>query len=211
MLIVVEGTSAAGKTTWCRRFAAGRALFEGEPATELEPAGASDPNPSDPRAVARFWADSNARRWTTACAMSSSLGWVACDTDPFKLHWAWSLWIAGLASQAYWDACREFSRAAFADGTLGLPDLVLFADLDEATLHRRKENDPTRARSRHAMHIRIAPALKRWYLAMAALDSARVQFHLPAAGLCPALLRLGRRPERSGTARFDRLMRELDP
>ena len=41
MLIVVEGASAARKTTWCRRFAADRALFEGEPATEPEPAGAS--------------------------------------------------------------------------------------------------------------------------------------------------------------------------
>jgi hypothetical protein len=48
--------------------------------------------------------------------MAQRLGWVACDTDPFKLHWAWSLWIEGLASRAYWDACRELSRAAFADG-----------------------------------------------------------------------------------------------
>ena len=71
------------------------------------------------------------------------------------------------------DACREMSRAEFAAGALGLPDLVLFADLDAATLRRRKADDTTRPRSRHEMHLRIAPALKRWYVAMAVLDPAR--------------------------------------
>lgn len=210
VLIVVEGASAAGKTTWCRRFAAGRALFEGEPPTAPAPAGASDPDPADPVAVARFWSESNASRWCTACAMGRSLGWVACDTDPFKLHWAWSLWVEGLASRPYWDACRELNRAEFGNGRLGLPDLVLFADLDATTLRRRKENDPTRTRSRHEMHIRIAPTLRRWYVAMAALDPDRVRFGLPATGLSPALLRLGPRPQRSGTVLFDRFIGALE-
>lgn len=210
MLIVIEGASAAGKTTWCRRFAAGRALLEGEPPTGPQPAGASDPDPADPVAVARFWADRNAQRWRAACAMARERGWIAVDTDPFKLHWSWSLWVSGLASRAYWDACREMNRAAFADGALALPDLVLFADLDEATLCRQKRNDVMRARSRHEMHIRVAPALKRWYLAMAALDPARVLFELPAAGVSPALLRLGSRAERTGAALFDRFIGGLD-
>jgi hypothetical protein len=209
MLIVVEGTSAAGKTTWCRRFAAGRALLEREPPTGPDPAGASDPDPADPVTVARFWADSNARRWRTACAMAERLGWVALDTDPFKLHWTWSLWVSGLASRAYWDASRETSRAAFADGALGLPDLVLFADLDAATLRRQKQSDMTRTRSRHEMHLCIAPALKRWYVAMAALDPERVRFALPT-GVSSALLRLGPRAERSGAALFDRFIAGLE-
>lgn len=210
MLIVIEGASAAGKTTWCRRFVGGRVLFEGEPAAEHEPAGASNPDPEDVRGAARYWVDVNARRWTTACAMAANLGWIACDTDPFKLHWTWTLWTEGLASSAYWEASREFNRLAFAKGTLGLADLILFADLDATTLRRQKTNDPTRTRSRHEMHVRIAPALKRWYSAMAAIDPDRVQFRLPADGLQAEHLALGPRPERSGTALFDCFMGELD-
>ncbi len=210
MLIVIEGTSAAGKTTWCRRFAEGHALFEGEPSAPPEPPGASDPDPADPDGVSRYWIDANAWRWTVACEMSEKLGWVVCDTDPFKLHWTWTLWTGGLASSAYWEASREFSRSAFANGTLGLADLILFADLDPQTLCRQKANDPTRTRSRHEMHLRIAPALKRWYSAIAAIDPDRVQFRLPADGLQAEHLALGPRPVRSGTALFDRLMSELE-
>jgi hypothetical protein len=210
VIIVVEGTSAAGKTTWCRQFAGDRVLFEGEPAAEPPPAGAADPHPTNSRDVAAYWARENARRWNTACALSERFGWVACDTDPFKLHWPWTLWIAGLAPLDYWESSREFFRCAFADGRLGLPDLVFFADLDAETLHRHKAGDPARTRSRHEMHIRISPSLRRWYLAMARLDPSRVEFRLPVNGLESKHLRLGRRTERSGLALFDRLMAELD-
>ena len=149
--------------------------------------------------------------------LSPRQAWIAASIrcaplqilDPFKLHWTWTFWVEGLASSAYWDASREFSRSAFANGKLGLSDLVFFADLDTATLRRQKANDPTRTRNRHEMHLRIAPALKRWYRATAELDPSRIQFRLPPGGLEPLHLGLGRRPERSGTAIFDRFMREL--
>jgi hypothetical protein len=210
VIIVIEGASAAGKTTWCRRFASDQVLFEGEPSADQAPEGASDPNPAFPRAVAEYWSSVNAERWSTARGLSDRLGWVACDTDPFKLHWVWTLWVEGLAPLDYWEASRDLSRSAFADGRLGLPDLVFFADLDPETLRRQKTGDPTRTRSRHDLHIRISSALKRWYLATAALDPARVEFRLPANGLETGHLQLGRRPERSGAPLFDRLMAELD-
>lgn len=210
MLIVVEGASAAGKTTWCRQFAAGHMLPEGEPGLAGEPAGASDPDPSDLMAAAAYWTETNAYRWTTALAMSQTRGWIVCDTDPFKLHWSWTLWVEGLATRAYWAACCDLNRAAFADGRLGLSDFVFFADVDAITLRRQKTGDPTRTRSRHDMHVRIAPALKRWYCAVAALDRDRVCFQLPAGGIDQALFGLGPRPTRSGVDLFDRLMRELD-
>jgi hypothetical protein len=210
MLIVIEGSSAAGKTTWCRQFAGHQALLEGQPTPEPEPEGASDPNPQNPHAVAEYWAGVNARRWTTARDLSERLGWIVCDTDPFKLHWTWTLWIEGLASWDYWKASRHLFRQAFADGRLGLPDLVFFADLDPETLRRQKASDATRTRSRHGLHMRISPALKRWYLAMAALDPARVLFRLSANGLETGHLQLGPRPEHSGAPLFDRLMAELD-
>ena len=89
------------------------------------------------------------------------------------------------------------------------PDLVLFADLDAATLRRRKADDTTRPRSRHEMHLRIAPALKRWYVAMAVLDPAR-RIRLADRWSPPALLRLGPRAERFGAALFDRFIGALE-
>lgn len=210
MIIVIEGASAAGKTTWCRGMPRDQVLFEGEPPAGPAPQGASDRLPADPRAVAEYWANENVRRWSMARDISDRLGWVVCDTDPFKLHWSWTLWVTGLSSSEYWQRCREFTQQAFEDGKLGLPDLVFFADLDADTLRRQKAADPTRTRSRHEMHILIAPALKCWYRAMAALDPARVVFRLPADGVEARHLRLGRRAAGSGAALFDRFMCELE-
>jgi hypothetical protein len=210
VIIVVEGASAAGKTTWCRRMPRDRVLFEGEPPVGPAPPGASDRLPPDSRAVAEYWAEENARRWSMARDIADRLGWVVCDTDPFKLHWSWTLWVTGLSSSEYWQRCREFTRQAFEDGKLGLPDLVFLSDLDVETLRRQKAADPTRTRSRHEMHILIAPALKCWYRAMAALDPTRVEFRLPVDGLEARHLRLGRRVAGSGAATFDRFMCELE-
>ena len=210
MIIVAEGASAAGKTTWCRKMPRDQVLFEGEPAANPAPPGASDRLPPDPLAVAEYWASENARRWSTARAISERCGWVVCDTDPFKLHYSWTLWVTGLSSLEYWQRSLEFSRQAFADGRLGLPDLVFFADVDADTLRRQKSADLMKTRSRHERHIRISPSLKRWYVAMAALDPARVEFQLPVNGPEAGHLQLGRRAAGSGAAVFDRFMAELE-
>jgi hypothetical protein len=210
VIITVEGASAAGKTTWCRGMPRDQVLFEGEPETSPPPPGASDRLPPDPLAVAEYWINENARRWSTAHAIAERCGWVVCDTDPFKLHYSWTLWVTGLSSLEYWQRSREFSRRAFADGKLGLPDLVFFADVDADTLRRQKAADLTKTRSRHEMHILIAPALKRWYLAMAALDPARVEFQWPVNGLEARHLQLGQRAVGSGAALFDRFMAQLE-
>jgi hypothetical protein len=210
VIIVVEGASAAGKTTWCRGMPRDQVLFEGEHPAEFAPPGASDRLPANAYAVAEYWAKENVRRWSMARSISELHGWVVCDTDPFKLHWSWTLWVTGLSSSEYWQRCREFAREAFVDGKLGLPDLVFFADLDVETLRRQKAADLTRTRSRHEMHILIAPALKRWYRAMAELDPARVEFRLPAEGIEARHLRLGQRVDGAGAATFDRLMSKLE-
>lgn len=210
MIIVVEGASAAGKTTWCRRLPRDQVLLEGEPTPSPPPAGSGDPSPSDPRSVAEYWANENSRRWRAACAVSDRYGWAVCDTDPFKLHWTWTLWMSGLSSDEYWEQSKKSMREAFANGKLGFPDLVLFADPDIETLRRQKANDLTRTRNRHEMHIRIAPALKRWYLAMATLDPDRINFGLPVNGLDTRHTRLGQRAVRTGAELFDRFITELD-
>jgi hypothetical protein len=86
MIIVVEGISAAGKTTWCHKHAAEVTIPETGPC-----GGAPDPV-LDPHGAARFWVEQGARRWTAACEMERSRGITVCDTDPLKLHYAWSLW-----------------------------------------------------------------------------------------------------------------------
>jgi len=78
MIVVVEGISAAGKTTWCHKHAAEVTIPEAGPCD-----GAPDPV-LDPRGAARFWVEQGARRWTAACEMERSRGIAVCDTDPLK-------------------------------------------------------------------------------------------------------------------------------
>lgn len=55
MIVVVEGPSGAGKTTWCIRHCGPHALLEALP----DHAGI----PTEPEAEARFWVERNVTRW----------------------------------------------------------------------------------------------------------------------------------------------------
>jgi hypothetical protein len=124
MLIVVEGVSAAGKTTWCRQHAGASIVPEIAPRDDA-------PNPlRQPVAAARFWVSQHERRWTAARAMEQSSGLAVCDTDPLKLHYPWSLWQAGAASQDYWHAARDATRAAIANEALGFAAIYLVKCID---------------------------------------------------------------------------------
>src|SRR5207253_9272172 len=87
VIIVVEGASAAGKTTWCRTHGGSHALLEALP----DPASV----PTELEAAARFWVDRNVARWQDALEREARNGLVVVDTDPFKLHYVWSLWRTG--------------------------------------------------------------------------------------------------------------------
>ena len=206
MIIAIEGASAAGKTTWCRRFAAGRMVPEVTP----DVAAMAPDETTDPAGAARFWSDANQDRWAHAGQLESLHDWVACDTDPFKLHWTWTNWQLGRAAKNYWALSRARFRDAFDAEKLGLADLVLFADPGETTLRAQKRSDTTRSRSRHDLHVALAPHLRRWYEAMHRLEPTRVIFQLPQVGLVADHLSLGQRAERTGVAIFDRLMSELE-
>ena len=152
---------------------------QGEPVMEPEPAGAPHPNPSDPRAAARFWIDRNARRWTTARAMSRSLDWSPAIPSVQTALGLVAL-ERGPCVRGYWDARREFSRAAFADGTLWAPDPALFAILmKQRCAGRRTMTRPAceaATRCTSASRRRQAPVPRD-----VRTHAARVQFHLPAA------------------------------
>jgi hypothetical protein len=77
MLIVVEGISAAGKTTWCRKHASGFTVSETGPRDD-----APDDPTLNPAAGARFWVEQGERRWQAACAIERLRG-VPRQKAPF--------------------------------------------------------------------------------------------------------------------------------
>ena len=202
MIVVVEGPSGAGKTTWARRHGGAHALLEELPD--------HDAVPDDPEAAARFWVERNVRRWEAVLERERRDGLVVVDTDPFKLHFTWTLYREGMATRRQWELERDTARAAFAGGRCGLADLVFVSSIDEATLRLRREADQTRTRRNFERHVRLRDALLRWYRAIDALEPGRVVFDLPETGITAAQLRLGTRRARAGAALFDLLVGELE-
>ena len=126
MIIVVEGPSGAGKTTWCRTHAGANALLEALPDHSTVPNG--------PEAAARFWVERNVARWEKILAREARDGLVVVDTDPFKLHFVWTLLRSGQISELEWTMQRDAARDAFASGRYALADVFLVSDVDVATL-----------------------------------------------------------------------------
>ena len=201
VIVVVEGPSGAGKTTWCVRHGGAQALLEALPDHSTVPA--------DEEAAARFWVERNVARWQQVRERERRDGLVVVDTDPFKLHFVWTLWTAGRTSEREWQLQRDAAREAFAAGRYGLADLFFVSDVDAAPLRARHDVDTTRTRSNFETHMLLRDSLLRWYGAIDALEPGRVIFGLPDPGLAPQLLALDPRRERSGTELFDRLVASL--
>lgn len=202
MIVVVEGPSGAGKTTWCRTHGRSYALLEELPDHATVP--------DDPEAEARFWVERNVARWRQVMERERRDSLVVVDTDPFKLHYIWTLWRTDQVPQREWDLQREASREAFGSGRYALADLYFVADVDEKTLHARRDADKTRTRGGFARHILLRESLLRWYRAIDELEPGRVVFGLPDTGIAPDLLALGPRKVRSGAELFERLLARLD-
>ena len=203
MIIVVEGPSGAGKTTWCRTHAGANALLEALPDHSTVP--------TEPQAAARFWVERNVARWEEVLAREARDGLVVVDTDPFKLHFVWTLFRAGQISEVEWTMQRDAARDAFASSRYALADVILVSDVDVATLRARREADPSRTRSNFERHVLLRDALLRWYGAIDRLEPGRVVFGLPPDGITPDVIAKGKRARRSGADLFDELMRELAP
>ena len=202
MIIVVEGPSGAGKTTWCRTHAGANALLEALPDHATVP--------TDPDAAARFWVERNVARWEQVLEREMCDGLVVVDTDPFKLHFVWTLFKNGEVTKVEWAVQRDVARDAFAASRYALADVFLVSNVDDATLRARRENDPSRTRRNFERHVRLRDSLLRWYRAIDRLEPGRVVFGLPLDGITPGLLAKGKRATRSGPELFDHLMRELE-
>lgn len=199
MIVLVEGPSAAGKTTWVAAHAASVAV------PEYEVSARQPSRRADPEAAARFWAAANSQRWLDAIALEASCGVAVCDTDPFKLHYVWCLWQIGEVAEDEWLLEMEANRSLFAIGELGLADAVLCSIPSSAVLAERRTADPTRRRSRFDVHSRLAEPLRRWYQGVDSLEPGRVVWEHPVVGLA-AVENLTLRSERSGLRLFDGLL-----
>ena len=194
--MVVEGPSAAGKTTWVRTHHPDVAVWEHPPAADPVPLG-----------VGPHWTEANVARWREAGRLEAEHGLAVCDTDPCKLHYVWCLWRIGEAAGDEWRSEARHARAAFAGGRLGLADLVLVDIPGAGELRRRKTGDPARRRGRFDLHARLGEPLREWYQAMDRVEPGRVRWALPDEGVRTGLV-VPRRP-RSGSELFDRLLDAL--
>ncbi|HEY8785019.1 MAG TPA: hypothetical protein VIN63_00935 [Candidatus Limnocylindria bacterium] len=201
MIVVVEGPSGAGKTTWCRTHAGANALLEALPDHSTVP--------TEPEAAARFWVERNVARWQEVLAREARDGLVVVDTDPFKLHFVWTLFRTRQVSEVEWTTQRDVARDAFASERYALADLFLVSNIDDGTLRARRETDPSRTRRNFERHLLLRDSLLRWYSAIDRLEPGRVVFDFPAAGITPDLIAKGKRNRRSGRELFDELMSEL--
>ncbi len=198
MILVVEGISASGKSTWCARHAAGRTIaengrFEGAP-----------DRITDPIAAANFWAQRNADRWQAAIALESATSIAVCDTDPLKLHYIWCLWQIGEAPERDWLHGLAATRETVERGRIGFADFYLVANIEPALARTRAQADNTRRRRNFELHARLQTALLTWYMTLDAVLPGRVQFGLPAT--FPTALSGGLR---YGVAIFDRFIDAL--
>jgi hypothetical protein len=198
VIVVVEGPSGAGKTTWCQRHGGKYALLESSPDHSTVP--------TDPEAAARFWVERNVARWNEVLELERRNGLVVVDVDPFKLHYVWTKWRTGTATEAEWTLQRDAARDAFAAGRYCLADLFLVSDISIEELRRRRDADTTRTRRSFEVHVQLRDSLLAWYRAIDALEPGRVLFGLPDDGLPARILTLGPRAERSGAVLFDRLL-----
>jgi len=202
VIVVVEGPSGAGKTTWCRTHGGHHALLESLPDHATVP--------TDEEAAAHFWVERNAARWAEVQERERRDGLVVVDTDPFKLHFTWTLYQSGQTTRRAWELMRDVAREAFVAGRYGLADLMYVSDVDMTTLRERRAADPRRTRRNFERHVKLRDSLLSWYRAIDAIELGRVVFGLPETGIDPKLLALGPRKTRSSAALFDRLLAMLE-
>ena len=198
MIVVVEGISASGKSTWCARHGGSHVVPENG-----RIAGAPD-RAADPAGAAAFWAERNIDRRQAALAVERATSHAVCDTDPLKLHFVWCLWRIAEASDRDWSLELAATRQTIADGRIGFADRYLVADTDVETARLQAMTDARRRRRNFDLHARLRPALLEWYTALDLVLPGRVRFGLPASMPARTVVR-----QRHDLAAFDALVVRL--
>jgi hypothetical protein len=202
MILTVEGPSAAGKTTWVYEHF-DQALINDELRIESAPG-----REASPKEVASFWAKISKERWSAVSAQEAETGMVVCDSDPFKLHYVWSLWRIGKVGDDRWRAEMLATRKLFADNELGISDLMLVYIPNKTVLESHARSDPSRSRLNFKLHAQLSEPLREWYEAIQQVDPIRVLWEFPQDGI-DGFKAMGARKARSGTELFDKIMDNL--
>jgi hypothetical protein len=163
MIVVVEGISASGKSTWCARHGSGRVVAEHGRLQDVPDRLRS------PGSAARFWAERNVDRWQEAIAVESRTSLAVCDTDPLKLHYTWGLWQIGEATERDWLLELSATRETVQQGRIGFADLYLVSTVEPCLARERARMDPARRRRNFELHVRLWPSLLKWYSALDAV------------------------------------------
>lgn len=197
MIIVLEGPTAAGKTTWGLMQAGAVLVPETEAGTQP---------PTGVQAAARFWAESGAERWKHASEIESRAGVAVCDTDPLKLHYSWSRCRIGAGdANDFWQQAAAY-REMIATSRLGFADRYFVAIPDLKTLETRRAIDLSRRRRNFDLHARLGTPLREWYTAIEELRPGSVAWQFPEGGI--GGLTVARRP-RHDVETFDALVERL--
>jgi hypothetical protein len=174
VILVVEGISASGKSTWCTKHGSGHVVPENG---RLH--GVPD-RARDPHAAAAFWAERNVDRWQAALAIETETGWAVCDSDPLKLHYVWCLWQIGEAAERDWLLELAAARKTVLEGRIGFADRYIVGQIESQLARQRAHADTTRRRGRFELHVRLQEALMDWYSALDRALPGRVRFGFPS-------------------------------
>ncbi|MCX4400056.1 hypothetical protein OG887_43865 (plasmid) [Streptomyces sp. NBC_00053] len=191
MIFVAEGPSAAGKSRYVSSLQIPKAVCE--LAGHLRPDDAASPEETS-----AFWVRRNEERWAEAVHDEGAQGIAVCDTDPLKLHYAWTFARAGLDATA--DAFTfqlTLVRDSLQRKALGIADLVACVVPSESVLRTHRAGDTTRTRRNFETHVHLAAPLKEWYEALNDVDPGRVVWKWPEEPLP------GKRRERYDLDLFD--------
>lgn len=198
MILVVEGISASGKSTWCAAHGANQVVPENGQLLDVPDRAA------DPHGAAEYWAERNVVRWQAALVMERSASLAICDTDPLKLHYIWCLRQIGEATERDWILELAATRQTVADGRIGFADLYLVGRVNPEDASARAVADKARRRRNFDLHVRLQPALLAWYAALDAALPGRVRTRLPST--MPSMIPNDKRYD---LATFDRMMDDL--
>lgn len=175
MIVVVEGPSAAGKTTWCKRQP--WPVVAEYAATGNEPDGADEDHQTD------YWVRVNSGRWQQALQLEKEHQVVLCDSDPFKLHYSWCLARIGAAPWSRFERELQHAREAVVAERLGFADKVLVSIPPIHLLRSQKAADSGRRRRSFELHARLAEPLGEWYSAVERAEPGRVLWSWPTSGV----------------------------
>lgn len=167
MLIVIEGQSAVGKTTFLAPLPPEQVVAE-----EVLQIPAS----AGPLEALPYGVELNTRRWKRLVEAEARYGRAYADSDPLKLYYGFALVSVGELPREVFDEGWRLSAQAVAERKQGLVDHVVFLSAPPEKLAERKSGDASRRRGKFALHVRLGPAMEAYYAALERLRPGTVRW-----------------------------------